>query len=119
MKTARPRHNLAKFHLEADNVADELAGSEADHGDSSDDTVLAEETAQDHVPLPDIGQIPGINQSAAAMMIRTDLDSSSIWCGTGLEVRLSQGREQWSSQSPTFTRLFTRLAATSAETYSE
>ena len=53
------------------------------------------------------------------MMIRTDLDSSSIWCGTGLEVRLSQGREQWSSQSPTFTRLFTRLAATSAETYSE
>ena len=55
-----PHHNLKRSYLEADNVAEELAGSVADHGDSSDDSILAEETAQDHVPLPDIGQIPGI-----------------------------------------------------------
>ena len=74
MKTARPRLNLARSHLEADNVAEELAGSEADHGDSSDESVLAEETAKDHVPLPDIGQIPGINQSAAGLGGNDDQD---------------------------------------------
>ena len=51
---------LRESHLEADNVAEKFPGGVADHGDSSDDSVLAEEAAKDHVPLPDIGQIPGI-----------------------------------------------------------
>ena len=52
-----PHRNLARSHLEADNIAEKFPGGVADHGDSSDDSVLAEETAKDHVPLPDIGQI--------------------------------------------------------------
>ena len=47
-------------HLEADNVAEEFAGGETDHGDAGDEAVLAEEGSQDHVPLPHIGQIPEV-----------------------------------------------------------
>ena len=47
-------------HLEADDITEKFPGGVADHGDSGDDSVLAEETAKDHVPLPNIGQIPGI-----------------------------------------------------------
>ena len=36
---------------------EEFARSEAKHGDASDDSVLAEEAAED--PSPDIGQVPG------------------------------------------------------------
>ena len=108
-------------HLEADDVAEEFAGSEAEHGDASDDSVLAEEAAEDHVPLPDVGQVPGQMFSlltVVKMIIRTNLDSRRIWWGTGWEVRLSQGWEQWSSQSPTSTRVLTRLRAMSPDTNS-
>ena len=69
-------------HLEADDVAEEFTGSEAEHGDPSDDSVLAEEAAEDHVPLPDVGQVPGQMFSLLTlvkMIIRTNLDSSRIW----------------------------------------
>ena len=59
-EAAMPRNGtLRSSHLEADDVAGDFASSEADHGDCSDDAVLAEEAAEDQVPLPDIGQIPG------------------------------------------------------------
>ena len=73
---------LRGSHLEADDVAEEFAGGVADHGDSSNKSVLAEETAKDHVPLPDIGQVPGQMFSlltVVKIMIKTDLDSRRIW----------------------------------------
>ena len=51
-----------RSHLEADDVAEKFARSVANHGDSSDDTVLAEEAPEDHVPLPDVGQVPGLQE---------------------------------------------------------
>ena len=52
------RQYYGESNLEADHVADEVAGGSADHGDSGDGAVLGEEAPEDHVPLPDARQVP-------------------------------------------------------------